>query len=178
MKFCKKDECHNIACYKSKYCEIHKPINRVVHETKYTEDRNIIEQQNLEYEESLFVDKEMLELQREEEMFKKILIKSKETDVEEKKKKITEEPDSNYIYIKFKLSTGKSFQRKFSIFLNMYNVRNYVDVYLYENNIKIDNYYLVSNIPYQIFKISDNDLQLCDLFKEDKILLYIQNNDS
>ena len=110
----------------------------------------------------------------------KAIEQSKISFITEKKRLITEEPDikKEDIYMfKIKLPSGLTITRRFSNYCKIKDIRNYIDVYLYENKIFIENYNLISNFPKVCFEIHDNDKILKDCISEKNTLLYINNLD-
>ena len=156
---------------------------------KYEEERKLRNEQEKEYMEAVERDKERIILENErkenerfEEELAYVLKMTTEMDIEnsiEKKRKMLEqivvdENDKNNYKIKFKLkdfTVLKHFNKNSTI----NDLRNFVDIYIYENNIKIQNYDLVTNFPKEI--LSELEMQLLDTNLSKNCILYIENLD-
>ena len=134
---------------------------------KIEEDRQLRRDQELEYNETILKDKERMRVEEEkkenerfEEELAQIIKMSAEMEIEnsiEKKKKslerlVVDENDKNNYKIKFKLKD-----------------------FTFLNNIKIQNYDLVTNFPKEI--LSDLELELSNTKLSKNCILYIENLD-
>ena len=132
--------------------------------------------------ERMRMDDEKKENERFEEELAYVLKMTTEMDIEnsiEKKRKrleqfVVDENDKNNYKIKFKLkdfTVLKHFNKNSTI----NDLRNFVDIYIYENNIKIQNYDLVTNFPKEM--LSDLEMKLSDTKLSKNCILYIENLD-
>lgn len=182
-----------------KPAEIVSPLeNRTIGEQKHEEERNN-QMQQYEEERTLRKEKEYMETverdtermrmddeKKENERFEEelayVLKMTTEMDIEnsiEKKRKrleqfVVDENDKNNYKIKFKLkdfTVLKHFNKNSTI----NDLRNFVDIYIYENNIKIQNYDLVTNFPKEM--LSDLEMKLSDTKLSKNCILYIENLD-
>ena len=156
---------------------------------KIEEDRQLRRDQELEYNETILKDKERMRVEEEkkenerfEEELAQIIKMSAEMEIEnsiEKKKKslerlVVDENDKNNYKIKFKLKDF-TFLKQFNKNSTINDLRNFVDIYIHENNIKIQNYDLVTNFPKEI--LSDLELELSNTKLSKNCILYIENLD-
>lgn len=200
-KICQKNNCNKLIS-KGKYCQDHNirickicTYNNNINATEcsmclynFNENKDIKNMKLKKFEEDRILKKEQEDeynitalndsIKNEEKEIMEAIIKSNNFIFEEKKKKILEEPNSEDVYnIKIKLPNNISLKRKFSKEANFEDIRNYLDIYFVENNIKIIDYYLVTNFPKIKYTIEDNNKKLKDTNLEKNIVLYIQNND-
>jgi hypothetical protein len=151
--------------------------------TSLLEEKNerdyIMQHQENEYDEALRTDKERLDNLTFEKEVELLLKKTKEEMILNKKNILdNEEIDlKNCYHIKFKLSTGKVIERKFNVESKFENLRNFIEVYFYDNNILIDDFDLSTTYPKQLFTLKENSSMLKDSFKDLNIVFYIVNND-
>jgi hypothetical protein len=200
MKFCKKDNCNEIAILRGKYCETHKtvkrrqntnintPINNLEYmipssfkNSQIEENRKLIEEQELEYQRTLNMDRERIRLKDEENELEKILKLSEISFNEEKRKKIKDEPLDNYYLIQFNTPNGKKTKRKFSKVSTIQDIKNYLDIYFIDNNLEIKNYdlcYYSSANCKQLIKTESNNEILENIFNSNNFALFIINNDA
>ena len=113
--------------------------------------------------------------------FLKAIQESKDCFIKEKRESILKEPDieEEIYFFKIKLPNGKSILRRFLKDSNLQNIRDYLDIYFYDNNIKIESYNLVLDFPKIIFTDTKdtNNLKLKDVINKKNIILYIENLD-
>jgi len=201
---CKINNCNEICQPRKQLCEIHRNrstrrlLNNVISTTRQLESlRNddpyprlpqvnslleeiterdfIMQHQENEYTEALRNDKE-----RFDNINLEMALKKSKEDLMLNKKNIldNEEIDLKNCYrIKFKLSTGKSIERKFSIESRFECLRNFIEVYFHDNNILIDDFDLSTTYPKQVFTLKENPVMLKERFKDLNIVFYIVNND-
>jgi hypothetical protein len=201
IRICHKRECSNESIPRGKYCELHRTnkkrkdiiIRNFEEEDNYfeehkrdkeeknkklEEDRLIIKQQEEEYRETERLDKENMEKID----ILKAIQDSKDYFIKEKRESILKEPDikeEEIYFFKIKLPNGKSILRRFLKDSNLQNIRDYLDIYFYDNNIKIESYNLVLDFPKIIFTDTKdtNNLKLKDVINKKNIILYIENLD-
>ena len=138
----------------------------------------IKKQQEEEFIETQKLDKENME----KISFLKAIEESKKSFIEEKRKSLLKEPDikEDGVYsFKIKLSNGKPILRRFSKDSKIQDIRDYLELYFYDNNISIESYNLVLNYPkIQFSNTKDhNDLNIKDAIYSKNIILYIENLD-
>lgn len=146
------------------------------------ENRKIIQEQEIEYQKTLILDRERLRLKEEENELCQILKMSELTFNDEKRKKIKDEPlVDNYYLIQFNIPNGKKIKRRFSRLSIIQDVKNYLDIYFIDNKIQIKNYdlcyYSSANFNQIITKESDMEI-LKNLFDSNNFALFIINNDA
>ena len=206
IRSCQKRDCENESIPRGKYCELHrtnKKRNNIRNFKEneinfYTnnyfedeekkekdeknklieEDRLIRKQQEEEFIETQKLDKENME----KISFLKAIEESKKSFIEEKRKSLLKEPDikEDGVYsFKIKLSNGKPILRRFSKDSKIQDIRDYLELYFYDNNISIESYNLVLNYPkIQFSNTKDhNDLNIKDAIYSKNIILYIENLD-
>jgi hypothetical protein len=205
IRVCNKRDCGNEPIPRGKYCELHRTskkrkdtiIRNIEEHNFYTnnyfeeekrdkeeknkkleEDRLIIKQQEEEYIETERLDKEKMENNE----FLKVIQESKDYFIKEKRESILKEPDmteEEIYFFKIKLPNGKSILRRFLKESKLQNIRDYLDIYFYDNNIKIESYNIVLDFPKIIFTdtIDTNNLKLKDVINSKNIILYIENLD-
>lgn len=201
MKICAKNDCQNIAIHRGKYCNNHrtnkkkiiiddeskeefKQVFEPIYNTQknldinYDIERMLKEEQEDEYSKAMNMDIQRMILQNEEKHIKDTIELSKKMFIEEKKSKIKGEPEEskeNYIF-QFKLPNNSRIKRIFHNNSTMLDIRNFLDVYFYENQIKIENYDLIT-FPKKIFNKDENN-KLSEYNFEKNILFYIHDLDS
>jgi len=197
-KICQRINCIKPAIYRGKYCEDHKTtkpkiskINAIVQERikefeeierqteykqKLDEERAIRKEQDDEYELTRKLDIERLE----GEEIKKIMEMSRIDYYTELKKKIdTEDIDEeNCFLIRIQFPNGNKLIKKINRGSTLKNVRNYIELYKYENNINISNYDLIANFPYKRYTIKENDIDISEISDQKQFILYLQNLDN
>ena len=183
LRKCKKINCTEFAEYRKQFCITHrrklKPNTNL--ESKIDDNSfersNLINEQNIDYEESLRVDMEN-RYQKDIEEALKISLKIERIEQVEKKKKEIELLDSlidenNFISLKFKLPNSILLTKKFYIDVKFKDLRNFLDCYILENKIVLENYIIVSNFPKKIYDIESNSILLKDEYKEKNIVFYV-----
>lgn len=205
IRLCQKKDCENESIPRGKYCELHRTNKKrrdvVIRNTneeqkffsyfeeeekiikeqknkKIEEDRIIRKEQEAEYKETERLDIEKMENIR----FLKAIEESKKNFIKEKKEFLLNEPDikeEGVYYFKIKLSTGKAILRRFSNDSKIQDIRDYLEVYFYDNNISIENYNLVLNYPKIEFGNTEdeNNLKLKNVIEQKNIIIYIRNLD-
>ncbi len=141
------------------------------------EERKLKAEQDEEYQISLLADRERINKQNEENELKEILELSKKSFIEEKRIKILNEPETEYYTIQFKLPSGSNIKRKFSRNCKFVDLRNYLDIYFYDNHLDIINYDLIV-FPKITFTIENNNdsIESCNFPKN--LTFFIYNLDS
>ena len=161
MKFCQKYNCEFLAIPRGKYCEIHR-TNKVKKEEpqfvlpkkeldmedklKIEEDRLLREEQDLQFRETEIKDRERLEQIE----FEKILEMSRQNYFEELKHSLKDDIEDDIkdcLNVKFQFPNGLKNIKKFRHDVKVKTIKNYIDVYIHENNLGIKNYNLVLNFP-------------------------------
>jgi hypothetical protein len=97
---------------------------------------------------------------------------------EEKRNKILSESADDYFNIQILFPSGRRVKRKFQLESSLVDIRNFVDIYILDNEIKIENYDLVHNYPYKKFTYRDNEIPLYSTFDQKSFTLYVENLDS
>jgi Rad3-related DNA helicase len=197
MKICAKNNCSNNAIQRGKYCIIHKTNKKKIiiddegdkkenivsqhflkNNTDYDIERILKEEQDEEYKKTMEMDIERIRLKNEEDEIKNIIELSKQMYIQDKKNKIKEEPNEskdNYNF-QFKLPNNNRIKRIFDKDSTLIDIRNFLDIYFYENSLNIENYDLVT-FPKIIFKKND-DKKISEYNLQKNILFFIHNLDS
>lgn len=142
---------------------------------KLEEDRLLKKQQELEYLECLEYDKKKLQSLNEKKLEEQNKVKLINK-LKEKYNKIEDENDINNFKIKIKLPNC-SIIRIFNNKVTIQDIREYIDLYLYENNINIINYDLISINPNKKFDKTSN-LEINNLGFPRNFCLFLQNLDN
>ena len=204
-KICKKNNCTNNAIPRGKYCEIHRTnkitkvrVNSIIVEeekkdiyetydndmelaiknslktikkTQIDEDRKLRLEQEIEYQEAMLLDTARLlkEKYEFEELENKRINILKNTPIEKE----------NYFNIKIKLPNNLTILHKFKEDSSIKNIRDYLDVYFFDNKIKIKNYILVVNKLEKIkLSYEDKDTLISSLNMSNNFILFLENLDS
>jgi hypothetical protein len=200
IKICKKKDCDNTAIPRGKYCDIHRTnkvknnIPNLREETKYnyieddidialklsleslkTEEKNKIEEnrklkvdQENEYNETVKLDLERIKNE-----------KLKLEEIENKRVNISNNNPTDkelYFNIKIKLPTNISLIKKFKEHSFIKDIRDYLDVYFFDNNIKIKNYILLINAGEK--KKLENDIPISSLNMSNNFIIYLEDLES
>lgn len=134
------------------------------------ETRLLREEQQLEFEEAMKADLEKIKLEKIAELSKQIWF-------EDKKKSLKDEPTTDCFNIKINMPSGFKIVRKFHNDVTIGEIRDFVDVHLYENNSLIVNYELVINIPYLKFTPYDNAVMLKNISAPRSLVFYLHDLD-
>ena len=140
---------------------------------KIEDDRAIRREQEEEFQQTMQMDRERLDQIE----FEKMIEDSKNnyyTDLRNKFESDT--PTDDICTIRIQLPTGHKINQKFSNCSTLRDVRDYLDLYFYDNNMTIINYDLVINFTFR--KLSDNNIQIRDLSSERNFMIYLQNLDA
>ena len=200
IKICKKKDCNNTAIARGKYCNIHRtnkaknniPILR--EETKYNnvdEDIEIalklsletlkIEKTNkIEEDRKLKIDQESafdetVKLDIERMNRKKVEVEELENKrINISKNNPTEK--ENYFNIKIKLPSNKALIKKFKEESYVRDIRDYLDVYFFDNNINIKNYILLINALEK--KTLENSDLISSLNMSNNFMIFLEDLDS
>jgi hypothetical protein len=199
IKICKKKDCNNTAIARGKYCNIHRtnkaknniPILR--EETKYNNDEDIelalklsletlkMEKTNkIEEDRKLKVDQESafnetVKLDIERMNRKKLELEELENKrINISKNNPTEK--ENYFNIKIKLPSNKALIKKFKEESYVNDIRDYLDVYFFDNNINIKNYILLIN-ALEKKKLENSDL-ISSLNMSNNFMIFLEDIDS
>lgn len=135
MKLCQKHNCERIVVI-DEYCDIH----------IIEEERLLKEEQECQFRETEIKDRELLESLE----IEKVLELSRRIYYKELKDGLNDEiviDEKNCFTIKFQFPNGLKNVNKFKHDVTVKTLINYVDVYIYDNNMGIDNYILVLNFP-------------------------------
>jgi hypothetical protein len=201
QRLCQKPYCELPSIPRGKYCEIHRikkknkrnieleqnfntlrireeiDIERkLLEKQKILEEERIIRQEQEEaYKNALEADRKRLE----ETEYENILKLSKDKYFEDLKNKLlTRDIGGEYYNIKIQFPAGLHINNKFSIDSIINDIREYIDLYIYENNINIINYDLILNYPYKKFTTDDRDLQIKKISNVKNFILYLSNLDA
>lgn len=198
-KKCQKPYCEMNAIKRGKYCDIHR-TNKKVKKTEVNLDlANIRIQDDVKVAEDL-LRKETLEFDRvlkteQDEEYEKTMeadrirldnieiekaIKaSKDKYFEDVKNRLDNEVIPKEFYnIKIQFPNGTKIHRKFNIESTIRNIREYIDVYLYESNSKTVNYELVLNFLNKKFTCKDIDLYIKDISSVKTFIMYLSDLDA
>ena len=199
IKICKKKDCNNTAITRGKYCNMHrtnKAKNNILvsrEETKYNDDEDIeialklsletlkIEKTNkIEEDRKLKIDQEIafdktvkLDIER---MNKE---KLKLEEIENKRSKIFKNipiEKENYFNIKIKLPANVTLIKKFKEDSYVSDIRDYLDVYFFDNDINIKNYILLINAVEK--KELENSHLISSLNMSNNFIIFLENLDS
>lgn len=202
MKTCQRLNCNNQAIVRGKFCEIHRTnkkqisrentnTNNFITQTTITstpstpnyniqnnnliEERKLKQEQDIEYQNTLMQDR----LRIEENEYKNILKMSLEQFYIDKKNNLQKEPtESECYFIKIKIPNGSTLSRKFNLNSKIQDIRDYLDVYFYENKINVQNYNIVFVIPFKKLNTEYNNLFIKDITNQNKFMIHINDNDS
>jgi hypothetical protein len=169
MNVCRKANCKQPSI--GKYCIDHKPRSRV--EEQYATDRLLREEQEMEFREAEFRDIEQMEL-------KKILELSCQNYYEDLKhlvEKDTVIDIDNCLNIKIQLPNGGKIIKKFNTSSTVKNIKNFIELYIHENNIDIKNYILSLNFPKIQLESSFDEQEIQSISKSANFVLYLQDLD-
>ena len=136
------------------------------------------DKQDEEYKKTMIMDMERMRLKDEQDEIKNVIEISKKMYIEEKRNRIKEEPEEskeNYIF-QFKLPNNNRIKRIFHNTSSLLDVRNFLDVYFYDNKITIENYDLII-FPKKVFNI-DNLNKINEYNFEKNTLFFIHDLDS
>lgn len=184
MKFCSKEDCDEIAIPRGKYCEKHRTtkkkneisdfdkainLSKMTYQNEKKEkehleiNRLLIEEQDREYEEAKKKDEERINR-----------IKIQEDIINNKRKKISSiELNKDHYKIKIKLQSGNIIL-KCNKDNNISYIKDYLDVYFYDNKIKMENYNLILPTKDGKLVVNENE-KLEELNVPNNFLLYIEN---
>jgi len=198
IKICKKKDCGNTAISRGKYCDLHRtnkvknniPILReeMKAETKYNYiDNDIDIALKLSLESLKFEENRKLKIEQENEYNETVKldlerIKNEKLKIEEIENKRVNINKNNpiekevYFNIKIKLPTNISLIKKFKDHSFVRDIREYLDVYFFDNNIKIKNYILLINAVEK--KKLENDMLISSLNMSNNFIIYLEDLDS
>ena len=195
MKFCKREDCDEVAIPRGKYCEKHRTtkkrnvienelsdfdkainLSKMTYQNEEKErekldkvikeleiNRLIIEEQDREYEEAKKKDQERINK-----------IKIQEDNINNKRKKINSiELNKEHYKIKIKLQSGDIIL-KCNKNQDILYIKDYLDVYFYDNKLKIENYNLILPTKEGKLILKENE-KLEELDLPNNFLLYIEN---
>jgi hypothetical protein len=168
-RLCQKPNCKITAISRGKYCERHRTNKKKVVDlvkefdkleieknNKIEEDRALRVEQQAEYEETMRLDRERLD----EIELQKMIELSKNEFYKEQEKKLELDPKDVYYNIKIHFPDGVKIRQSFRKDCKIENIRELIDVYVYNNKMKIVNYNLVYNFPKYIFTKDDSYVSL------------------
>lgn len=142
-----------------------------IKKNQFDEDRKLRLEQDKEYQEAIKLDTERLLKQKYElEQIDLKRLNILENNPIEKE---------NYFTIKIKLPNNITLLKKFKEESRVKDVRDYLDVYFFDNKIKINNYVLVINNLTKV-KITENDKDtlLSSLNMSNNFIIFLENLDS
>lgn len=201
MKQCMKPNCFNNSIPRGKYCEIHRTNRRernriderrileemqrqIIEETKKTEERRIIEErhqimdeQEKEYHETMMKDIERIEKEKQQKIDEEEEKNLKEIQMDSLRQRIFsyEMNDKSYV-IKFVLNHIDKISHFFKHDSTFEDVFNFIDLYVYDNNIKLENYYLICYPNHEYRRNNSND-KLENHFNFKKINMFIKTEE-
>jgi len=181
MRICLKEDCENPSISRGKFCEMHRTNKRrvpLIDQERIVEDRLLRDEQKEEYDRTVIEDERRLREIQEEKELELAIEMSRKMQIDDKRKKISDEPSGDYFNIQILFPSGRRVRRKFSDNSTLSDVRNFVDIYLIDNEIEIENYDLIYNFPYRKFTSIDNEYTLNSVFIEKSFSLYIENLNS
>ena len=200
-KECGKEDCYELSIRRGKYCELHKTNSKKkkinsyeqdiedalrlslhIDKKKIAEDRQIMLEQEREYNETLLLDKKKFENER---LLKEQQIENERLRIDELKikrlKVVDSEPSNNdteYFTIKIKLPR-QTLIRKFKSTSTVKDIREYLDIYFEDNKINIQNYNLVLNqSPIRKLSVNDIGVAVSTLSSYNNFLLFVDNLDA
>ena len=144
---------------------------------KLEEDRKLRREQEEEFQKTMEADRERLEQLE----YEKILKLSEDKNFEDLKEKISLNTTclgSDFYNIKIQMPNGTKINGKFSIKSTVQDVREYINLYIYENNIRISNYDLILNFPHRKITVEEKDLNIQSLSKAKNFILYLSDLDA
>jgi len=206
-KICKKNNCANEAIPRGKYCDLHKttkttrPSERLrtnslpieenkdtydrdlelalknsleglkIKKNQFDEDRKLRLEQDKEYQEALRLDTERLLKEKYE--LEEIELKRVNTLQNNPTEK------ENYFNIKIKIPNNLTLLKKFKEESSVKDIQDYLDVYFFDNKIKIKNYLLVvNNLTKVKLDSKDKDILLSSLNMSNNFIMFLENLDS
>ncbi|KAK8813345.1 hypothetical protein WA158_002937 [Blastocystis sp. Blastoise] len=168
------------------YIHVHNNLNLFIYRTE--EERSLREQQQQEYQNALERDRILEEERKKEEERQNIIQKQKE---EEEKMKLDEEnkyklhieeirstlpsPPSNGRGIRISLPNGQRFQQIVDPSISIQYLFDITDIYLYDHNIHIRDFELVTNMPKKTFSRNDTAILLKDEYPSGNIAFFIKD---
>jgi hypothetical protein len=186
-RLCQKLNCKSTAISRGKYCERHRTNKKKVVDlvkefdkleieknNKIEEDRVLRAEQQAEYEETMRLDHERLEQLE----LQKILEISKNEFYKEQEKKLELDPKDVYYNIKIHFPDGVKIRKAFKKDCKIENIRELIDMYIYNNKIKISNYNLVYNFSKYIFTKDNSDVLISSLNFPKNFILFLCDLDS
>ena len=195
MKQCMKPNCFNNSIPRGKYCEIHRTNRRIVEEKNRLieqtrlEERNriieerkrnierqqIIDEQEREYNETMMKDIERIEKEKQQKIHEEEEKNLKEIQMDSLRQRVFsyELNDKSYL-IRFVLLNHDKISHFFNHDATFKDVFNFIDLYSYDNDIRLEKYYLVSYPNFEYTRENLND-KLEKHFNYKKINLFIKN---
>jgi hypothetical protein len=142
-----------------------------IKKNQFDEDRKLRLEQENEYQEALRLDTERLlkeKIEIEEIELKRLnILKNNPTEKE------------NYFNIKIKLPNNLNLLKKFKEESSVQDIQDYLDVYFFDNKIKIKNYVLVvNNLTKVKLGSRDKDTLLSSLNMSNNFMMFLENLDS
>jgi hypothetical protein len=200
-KICQKPGCEYESIPRGKYCESHRSRKKQVG-LQEPNDNDIIEairkslelekdkkaaeifetrilrdEQQLVYEETMKADIENMEKRRFEKETEELEALSKKMWIDDKKKRIESMSSENSYNIKINMPTGSKVIKKFHGDVTIGDIRDFIDVYLYETSIPIVNYELVINIHNYKFTEVDSHVMLKNINIPTSLVFYLHDLD-
>lgn len=196
---CKVSICDNPSIIRGKYCLLHRTgskskskqfnkeeINLANNKKKdeYKENslekttseelerKNIMMQQQSDYDETLELNRELLRIKEENELLEVIKISELANMIENKKKTISQ-IYGDEINIKFTFPSGFTTQQSFSKLVMLSHLYTYIEIYVYDNNLIFD--YELMCYPNKV--LYNNDELLCSMKLPNKLKISINKKD-
>ena len=187
MRQCMKPNCFNNSIPRGKYCEIHRTNRRVIEERQRQqiieetkeeeikrERRQIMDEQEREYHETMMKDIKRIEEEERKRIDEEEKKNLKEIEMDSLRQQIFsyEMNDKSYL-IRLVLLNHDKISHFFKHDATFKDIFNFIDLYTYDNNIKLENYYLVCypNLEYTRNNLND---KLENHFNYKKINLFIK----
>ena len=199
-KTCQKANCVNTYISRGKYCDKHRTKKKkipstiseefeslkviedkkkeveLIKKTQFENDRLLRREQEEEYAEAVRQDMARME---QEELDKSVKLSIQQFYGELKVNIPIEPINTEDCYnIRIALSNGNKLNRKFPTDSIIRHIRDYIDVYFYENIISTTNYDLILNYPFRKLSIDDKDLKISSLDLPKSFTLYLSDLDA
>ncbi len=157
---------------------------RVSARVKHDERQQLRSDQDAAFARSVEEDHRRAEKQKNEEESKQRELREQQTyleEIESKRANLVPEPQPNVdsgvktTTVCFHLKNGKRFQRQFYLNSTLKELRDYVDIKLYDDNVKINSYNAILNYPKKAFGPDDDlDRTLEESGLAFRVILFIQ----
>lgn len=171
MNICKKESCNNFSIARGKYCNEHKTTKRKKDNISKVliEERQLKEEQNKEFSESLSKD---IENQN------KLVEKRKQVDIIRERVSDIKLTDSYFtLKIVFNDKNGLYIIQEFNKESTTLNIFDFIDLFIYDNDIIYTNDYSLIVYPNIEIKKTDENKKLINIFNTNKVLLLVKKNE-